>query len=183
MRITAKKRGPLGFAIVKYRCTSVIQAAIAFQPLSLWLFCNQRLVETKYFPRSNTSLTRLKIVLWKFTWNHGWRLVIDANFESCGAPINKLNGPLSLDVGNGLVHILGHDITTVQHATGHIFAMAWIALDHLVTWFETWIGYFGHGQLLMVGTIRTDHWRICHQRKVDPRVRHQVGLKLIKVNI
>ena len=71
------------------------------------------------------------------TWNHSRGLVVDANFESCGTPINKLNGSLGLDVGDGLVHILGHDITTVQHAAGHVFAMAWITLHHLVTRFET----------------------------------------------
>ena len=78
------------------------------------------------------------------TWNHSRGLVVDANFESCGTPINKLNGSLGLDVGDGLVHILGHDITTVQHAAGHVLAMTGIAFDHLIGWLKASIGYLRH---------------------------------------
>ena len=38
--------------------------------------------------------------------NNGGGLVVDANLESGGAPINKLDAPLSLDDCNGRVDIL-----------------------------------------------------------------------------
>ena len=50
------------------------------------------------------------------TWNNGWWLVVDTDFETSWAPINELDGSLGLDVGNGGVDILGDNITTVQKA-------------------------------------------------------------------
>merc|ERR1711997_504795 len=47
------------------------------------------------------------------TWNNGWWLVIDTDFETSWAPINELDGSLGLDVGNGGVDILGDNITSV----------------------------------------------------------------------
>ena len=47
------------------------------------------------------------------TWNHSGWLVIDAHFETSWAPVNKLNGPLSLDCGNGGIDILRDHITPV----------------------------------------------------------------------
>ena len=76
------------------------------------------------------------------------------NFESSGAPIHKLDGALGLDGGNGSIDILGHNITSVQEATGHVFAMTGITLDHLVGRFETGIGDLSHRKLLMVSLLR-----------------------------
>ena len=42
-----------------------------------------------------------------------------------------MNGSLSFDAGDRKVHILWHDITAVQEATGHVLAVARVALDHL----------------------------------------------------
>ncbi|KAE9528137.1 hypothetical protein AGLY_012559 [Aphis glycines] len=73
---------------------------------------------------------------------HSWRLVIDTNFETSWTPVNKLNGPLGFDGSNGSIDILGDDITTVQHATSHVFAMTWVTFHHLVGWFKTSVGDF-----------------------------------------
>merc|ERR1711988_894512 len=62
------------------------------------------------------------------SWDHGRRLVVDATFESSRAPINKLNRALRLDSGDRGVHILGHDIPTVHHATSHVLTVARVAL-------------------------------------------------------
>jgi len=51
----------------------------------------------------------------------GW-LVVDADLEARGTPVYKLNVALRLDVGDGGVHVLGHDVTTVQHAARHVLA-------------------------------------------------------------
>ena len=72
--------------------------------------------------------------------NHSRWLVVDANLEASGAPVDKLDGPLGLDGGDGGVDVLGHNISTVQHAAGHVLAMPGVALHHLVGWFETGIG-------------------------------------------
>ena len=82
--------------------------------------------------------------------HHGGRLVVDSNLEAGGAPVDELDAPLGLDGGNGGVDILGDDITTVQHTTGHVFTVSWIAFDHLVSWLEASIGDLGNGELLVV---------------------------------
>ena len=59
------------------------------------------------------------------TWDdRGW-LVVDTDFETCWAPVDELNRSLGLDRGNGCVDILGHHITTVEQAAGHVFTYAY----------------------------------------------------------
>merc|ERR1719192_1613452 len=82
---------------------------------------------------------------------NGGGLVVDTNFETSRAPINKLNGAFGLDGSNGSVDILGDNIASVEHAAGHVLAVTGIAFDHLVGRFEASIGNFSNGQLLMVG--------------------------------
>merc|ERR1719391_699954 len=60
--------------------------------------------------------------------DHGGRLVVDANLEACGTPVNKLDTPLALDSGDSSVDILGHDVAAVEHAAGHVLAVSRIAL-------------------------------------------------------
>merc|ERR1712213_217279 len=82
--------------------------------------------------------------------HHGGRLVVDANLETGGAPVDELDAPLGLDGGNGGVDILGDDVTPVEHAAGHVLAVPWVALHHLVGGLEAGVGDLGHTELLMV---------------------------------
>ncbi len=59
-------------------------------------------------------------------------LVVDSDFESGGAPVDELDGPLGLDGGDGRVHVLGDDVTAVEHAAGHVLAVTGVALHHLI---------------------------------------------------
>merc|ERR1712012_827819 len=68
--------------------------------------------------------------------HHCWWLVIDAYFESSWAPINKFNRFRCLDGCNGGIDVLGDNISSVQETDGHVFAMPWIALDHLIDWLK-----------------------------------------------
>lgn len=68
--------------------------------------------------------------------NHLRWLVADTNLEASRAPVNELDSTLGLQGGNGRVDIVGNDITTVQQASGHVFAVAGITLDHLVVGLE-----------------------------------------------
>ncbi|CAG0921309.1 unnamed protein product, partial [Notodromas monacha] len=49
------------------------------------------------------------------------RLVVDADFKACGAPVNELDRALGLDGGNGGVHVLRNNVAAIQHATSHVF--------------------------------------------------------------
>ena len=70
----------------------------------------------------------------------GWWLVVDTDLETSWAPVDELDGALGLDGGNGGVDILGDDVTAVQHAAGHVLAVAGVALDHLVGRLEAGVG-------------------------------------------
>merc|ERR1712023_308859 len=66
------------------------------------------------------------------TGDDGWWLVVDATLEAGWAPVDKLDGALGLDGGDGGIDILGDDVTTVHHTAGHVLAMTWVALGHHV---------------------------------------------------
>ena len=44
------------------------------------------------------------------------------HLEASGAPVHELDAALGLDGGDGGVHVLGHHVTTVEHAAGHVLA-------------------------------------------------------------
>ena len=87
------------------------------------------------------------------SWDNGWRLVVNTDLEASWAPVDELDGSLGLDGGNGGVNILWHNITTVKHAACHVFAVTWIALNHLVGRFEAHVGDLGNGELLVIGLL------------------------------
>merc|ERR1711899_250468 len=115
--------------------------------------------------------------------HHGWGLVVDTHLEACGTPVDELDGPLRLDRGNGRVDVLGDEISTVEHATGHILAVPGVALHHLVGWLEARVRDLSHGELLVVRFLCRDDRSIRDKREMDPWVGHQVGLELSQVHI
>ena len=117
------------------------------------------------------------------TRNNGGGLVVDADLESSGTPVHELDGALGLDGGNRGVDVLRDDVTTVKHTAGHVLAVTRVALDHLVGGLEASIGDLGNRELLVVGLLGGDDGRVGGERKVDARVRHQIGLELGQVNI
>jgi hypothetical protein len=117
------------------------------------------------------------------SWNDGRWLVVDSDLESSWTPIDELDGSLGLDGSNGSVDILRNDITSVQHAAGHVLSVTWIALHHLVGWLEAGVGNLSNGQLLVVSLLSRDDWSIGGQREVDTWVWHQVGLELGQVDV
>ena len=114
--------------------------------------------------------------------NSGW-LVVDADLEASGTPVNELDGTLCLDGGNGSIDVLGHHIATVKHAASHVLAVTRIALHHLVGGLKAGIGDLGNAQLLVVGLLSRDYRGVCHQGEVNTRVWNQVGLELGKINV
>jgi len=68
--------------------------------------------------------------------HNSWRLIVDTDFETSWTPIHELDGSLGLDGCNGGVDVLGDDISSVQHTTGHVLAVTGIAFHHLVGWLK-----------------------------------------------
>lgn len=81
----------------------------------------------------------------------------------------------------GSVDILGHNISAVQHAAGHVFSVTRVTLHHLVGRLKAGIGDLSHRQLLVVGLLCGDD--VGDQGEVDAGVRHQVGLELCQVQV
>merc|ERR1719373_193359 len=114
--------------------------------------------------------------------NSEW-LVVDADLEASGTPIHKLDGPLGLDGCNGSIDILGDNISTVEHAAGHVFSVTRITLDHLIGRLKAGVGDLRDRQLLVVGFFSRDDWSIGDKWEVDAGIGHQVGLELGQINI
>uniref|UniRef100_T1DPG7 Putative secreted protein n=1 Tax=Anopheles aquasalis TaxID=42839 RepID=T1DPG7_ANOAQ len=122
--------------------------------------------------------------LGQITARHDGRgLVVDANLETGRTPVDELDGALGLDGGDGRVDVLRHNISTVQHAAGHVLAVTRVALDHLVGRLEASVGDLGHRQLLMVGLLGGDDRSVGNQREVDTRVWYQIGLELRQIDV
>jgi len=79
------------------------------------------------------------------TWDNGWWLIVDTNFESGWAPIDELDGSFGFDGSNGGVDIFWYNITSVHHGASHIFSVSWITFGHHVGWFEGRVGDFSNG--------------------------------------
>ena len=80
----------------------------------------------------------------------GWRLIIDANLEASGTPVDELYGSLGLDGGDGSVNILRNHVTTVQHTAGHVLAVPRITFYHLVAGLKAGVGDLRNRHLFMV---------------------------------
>ena len=88
------------------------------------------------------------------TRNCCWWLIVDSNFEPSWAPVNKLDTAFGFDGCYGSVDILGNHVTAVEKAARHVFAVAGIALDHLVRGFEAGVSDLRDSKLLMVRLLR-----------------------------
>ena len=106
-----------------------------------------------------------------------------AHLEASGAPVDELDGALGLDGGDGGVDVLGNDVTTVQHAAGHVLAVTGVALHQLTGGLEAGVGDLSHRQLLVVGLFGGDDGSVGGQREVDTWVGHQVGLELSEIHV
>ena len=117
------------------------------------------------------------------TWDDGWWLVVDTDFETSWTPVDELDGSLGLDVGDRCVDILWYDITTVQETAGHVFTVSWVTFDHLVRWLETSVGDFRDGKLFVVCFFGRDDWCVGGEREVNTWVWDQVSLEFGKIDI
>merc|ERR1712062_703076 len=117
------------------------------------------------------------------TGHNSGGLVVDTALEASGAPVDELDGPLGLDGGDSGVDILGDDVTSVQHAAGHVLAVTWVTLHHLVGGLKGGVGDLSNRQLLVVGLLGGDDGGIGGQGEVDTWIGHQVGLELRQIYI
>jgi hypothetical protein len=79
------------------------------------------------------------------SWDNGWWLIVDSDFESSWAPIDELDGSLGLDGSDGSVNVFWNDVSSVHHGASHVFSVSWVTLGHHGSWFEGRVGDFRDG--------------------------------------
>jgi len=94
------------------------------------------------------------------SWDNSWWLIIDTALEASWAPVDELDGSLGLDGGNGGVDVLGDNVTSVHHTTGHVFTVSWVTFGHHGGWLESGVGDLSDGELLVVSFLGRDDWGV-----------------------
>ena len=112
----------------------------------------------------------------------GW-LVVDADLESGGAPVDELNGPFGLDGSDGSVDVLGRHVAAEEHTAGHVLAVARVALHHLVIGLEAFLGKLLDIVFVVSRVLSADDGSVAGEREVDAGVGNEVGLELGEVDV
>merc|ERR1719481_1135170 len=112
----------------------------------------------------------------------GW-LIVDSHFESRRAPVHELNTAFRLYGGDGSVDILGHNISPVEEAAGHVLAVPGVTLHHGIGWLEAGVGDLRNVELLVVSLLGRYDGGVCDKGEMDAGVGNQIGLKLVKVDV
>lgn len=79
--------------------------------------------------------------------------------------------------------IVGNDITTVQQAGSHVLAVTGVTLNHLIVGLEARHGDFLDRVGLMSSLGSRDDRSVGNEREMNARIGHQVGLKLVQINV
>ena len=110
-------------------------------------------------------------------------LRVDTALETSGRPIHKLDAPVGLDLGNRSSHVLGYNISSVHHTDGHVLAVSGIALGHHGSGIKHSAGQLCGGKPLVDGPLGGDDRGIRAEQEVDARIRHQVDLELVDIDV
>ena len=90
-------------------------------------------------------------------------------FEASRAPVDELDCFLGFDRRDSSLRVLRRDIATIQQAARHVFALAGIALDHLITRLEARVGHLGDRVLLVACLVCGQKRRVRGKREMDAR--------------
>lgn len=139
------------------------------------------------------------------TGNTHGLLVVDAKLETSRAPFDQVEGGLGLEGGNGRRAVTGDDVSAVQQGNSHVLSIARVTDNHLVVRLEackrgksdtcstqtgyaecgihTLEGQVVHLEALVGALVAGDNRSVGDQRVMDTRVRDQVGLELVQVDV
>jgi hypothetical protein len=117
------------------------------------------------------------------TRNNDGGLAVNTALETSGGPVNELNRVLALDGVDGRADVTGDYVTTVHQAASHVLARARIALAEHVLRVEDGAGDLRDAHGFHVGLLGRDDRSHRAQQEVDTRIRNQVSLELVDVNV
>lgn len=110
-------------------------------------------------------------------------MVIDADLEASGTPVDQVEAGFGLERGNGSISVTRYHIPPVEKCHSHVFAVTRIANNHLVAGFEALQSEVVYLEAFMRGALGGHDRRVTDERVVDARIWHQVGLELVQVDI
>lgn len=108
---------------------------------------------------------------------------LDAQLEASRTPLDQVERLLRLERRNSRRAIARNDISTVQQRNRHVLAVTRITNDHLVIRLEAAQSQIVHLEALMAALLVANHRCVADQRVMDTRVRDQVGLKLVQIDV
>jgi hypothetical protein len=94
-----------------------------------------------------------------------------------------LDGSLSLHGSDSVGDILGHNVSSVHQAAGHVLSVSWIAFGHHVGRLKDSVGELSNGELLVDSLLCAQDGSVRAQHKVDSWIGNQVSLELVDVHI
>ena len=97
---------------------------------------------------------------------------MDSHLEPCRAPVHKIDGFLGLNGGYGSVDVFRNNVSSIEKAHGHIFALRWVALHHLVSRLEAGLGDRVDAHRVVVGHLGGDQRRVGDKREMNARIGH-----------
>lgn len=135
-------------------------------------------------------------------WDGNRLLIVDADLETSRAPLHQVERGLGLEGRNSSVAVTGNDVTAVQKSNSHVLAVSGVANHHLVVGLEaydfcqrqfikalypreshTLEGKIRDLEALVRAPVGGNDGSVADQGVVDTRVRYQVGLELVQVDV
>ena len=117
------------------------------------------------------------------SWYNCWWLIINSDFETSWAPVNKLNRSFCFYLLNRCIDIFWYNIASVHQRTRHIFAVPRIAFGHHVGRLERLESNFLNWKLLVISFLSWNQGSIWWQHKMNSGIWDKIGLQLCNVNI
>lgn len=111
------------------------------------------------------------------------RLTVDTSLETSGAPVDELDGLLSLDGADGVGNILRKDITSVHEGASHVLTALRIALAHHRRRIEERVGNLSNRHVLKSSLLSSNDRGVGGEHEVDSGVGNEVGLELVDIDV
>lgn len=109
--------------------------------------------------------------------------MVDTHFEASGRPVHKVDMSLRLHDCEGSRDIFGRHVTTVHQARSHVLGPADIALGELSLILEALGREVCHGVSIVESSLGGDQGRVGTRHEVNARVRDEVCLEFVQVDI
>ena len=107
----------------------------------------------------------------------------DEDLKAGEGPVDEAETLGGLNGGDGRIDVFGDHIAAIEEAAGYVLALVRIAFDHVVIGTETSGREFADGNLVVGRLFGRNERRVGGHREVDARIRHQIRLELVQIDV